>query len=116
MKVSGPQELKSISDYIKALSRQFRKTKGLYGGIFFAFVLTFTFFPPTVFATDFSFLKNWKDPVTALQFIMLLTFNLADSSGRILGGCECLIIQRLPILRLTYLRVLFFATFIPILF
>jgi len=116
MKVAGPTDHKNIGEYIKALSRQFRKTKGLYGGIFFAFLMTFALFPPTVFATEFSFLKNWKDPVTALQFIMLFTFNLADSSGRILGGCECLIIQRLPILRLTYLRVLFFATFIPILF
>jgi hypothetical protein len=91
-------------------------TKGLYWAMTFTFALSFSLLPPVVFATNLDFLSEVKDQVTYFQFIMLITYNLGDFMGRWAGNVRCLLIKRQATLIGVYCRVVFFATFIPIMF
>ena len=91
-------------------------TKGIYYGLFFCFDLSFTLFPPSIFATYLNFTNKMADPVTAFQFIMLVTYNVGDLMGRFTGGSEWAMLGRMPTITLTYCRLIFFATFICIMF
>ena len=82
----------------------------------FTFALSFSLLPPVVFATTLTMLGPVKDQVTYFQFIMLIAYNIGDFGGRLCGNCQCMLLKRLPTLIGVYCRVLFFATFIPIMF
>lgn len=47
---------------------------------------------------------------------MLLLFNVGDTAGRTIGGKPCAMLNRKAILCGAFSRILFFATFLPIIF
>jgi hypothetical protein len=112
----APEEVNSLGGWLQAVANQFTMTKGLYYALFFCFSLTFTLFPPSVFATTLTITDKMADPVTMFQFIMLIVYNVGDLSGRMVGGCAWSMIGRMPTIVGIYCRVIFFGTFIAIMF
>jgi hypothetical protein len=105
-----PSEIKTIGDFCRAIGRQFKVTQGLLVALMFVFMITFIFFPGVMDHTNLTFLvaDSW------FQLTMFFVFNVSDTTGRYLGGTPCMATSRKSTIAGTALRILFFATFLPI--
>jgi len=85
--------------------------------MWFIFMITFIFFPAVVDATNLTFMdKINNNEASWFQLFMLMVFNISDTTGRYMGGLPKLTLGRKGIIIGSFTRVLFFATFLPIMF
>ena len=91
-------------------------TKGLLSALCMIFVLTFTVFPGLSEVSGFKFLENEPGEAARLNLIILTAFNVFDTLGRYLAGVKCMMLSRIKIVVLTYLRMIQLAIFLLIAF
>ena len=91
-------------------------TKGLLSALCIIFVVTLIVFPGLSQASGFKFLANKPGEAAWLNFTILTAFNVFDTLGRYLGGVKCMILSRIKIIVLSYLRSIQLAIFLMIAF
>lgn len=107
-----------MGDFCRAIYRQLTITKGYLSAIILTFAITFVFFPAVMDDTNLGFMvREISDNETSwFSLFMLLLFNVGDTAGRMIGGKPCAMLNRKAILCGSFARILFFVTFIPIIF